>query len=513
MKLLCIEFSDPFWIDVIRQVEAQTGARPVYWSAAASREQAVRAAFPGVVFQENLLAVRGVAPSDIKPADLRYPDSKMLNELLETQAVALKMMDRMDPTGFEFGYEERLRHFFRLVACWNALLDKFKPSAVLMPIAPHMIYDFVIYGLCKLRGIPTLMFDRTAIPGRVLAMDCYDGASPALRQRYKQRLEEKITPNLRREVETYLTRIQKDFASGMAPNFKLKMSRLGLSSKSGIAKPSLLQIARYEIKGIYRNIARQRLRVPRTYVKVKRHPPEELTVGHVGYYFNRWRGMVRKSKLQREYERLQKIPDFGLPYIFVALHFQPERNTVPLGGHYAEQFLLIAQLSDTLPAGWKIYVKEHGWQLQPYSRGQHGRTSTFYSDLARLPNVELVPIETASFELIDHSRAVASVSGSVGWEAINRGKPAMVFGEAWYQDCEGVFNVRSSEQVKLAMDAIRDGEIVDREKVRQFIAALEDVALPAVLEFHLEDQGLITLDQSIASLAGSFVERLSLIGK
>lgn len=508
MNLLCTEFSDPEWIEVIGRVVAKTGARALYWTGAASRESIVRARFPNVIFHENLLAVRGVPTDDWQPSVQHSPDGRTLDALLPYQAMALKMMDRMDPSGSSFSYEERLRHYHRLVSYWGATLDELKVDAVLMPIAPHMVYDFVLYGLCKIRNIPTLLFDRTALPGMVLAMDSYAGGSPALRARYYERMASPEPVTLSDESTAYLKRLRGNFNQGMAPNFKLKMSRLGLSSEKGIAKPSLFHIIKHEMKGIYQNLLRQRLRVPRTYVKVKGLAPEDGTVGHFGYYLNRWRGILTKRVLMKQYERLQVNPDLNVPYIFVALHFQPERNTVPIGGHYADQLLLVAQLSRALPAGWKIYVKEHSWQLQPYSRGQHGRTAWFYSDVAALPNVQLIPMGMSSFDLIDRSRAVASVSGSVGWEGVNRGKPALIFGDAWYQACAGVYRVDTEQALEAAMRAVVAGVQVEPVSIEKFVAALEDVALQAVLEFNLEAHGGVTPEQNRTSLANSFIERL-----
>jgi hypothetical protein len=510
MNLLCIEFSDPHWIEVVSRVVSRTGAKPVYWTGTAAREVAVTAAFPGIVFHENLLAVRGVSPSGWHPSNINLPDARLLDALLANQVTALKMMDRMDASGLTFGHEERLRHYHRLVAYWVAVLDEFDPRAVLMPIAPHLIYDFVLYGLCKVRGIRTLLFDRTAIPGRVLPLDSFDGGCAALRNNYLKRLGDPIEPELPEDVDRYLSALRGDFSSGMAPNFKLKMERLALAPApgGGIQGPNFFQVLKHEVRGIYNNIRRQGKRVPRNYLKVIGRPPEQSALGHLGYYLYRWRGIVRKARLRSEYSTLMRQPDFERAYVFVALHFQPERNTVPIGGHYANQLLLVALLARCLPDGWVIYVKEHGWQLQPYSRGQVARGDSFYADLAAMQNVQLVPIDTSSFELIDHAQAVATVSGSVGWEAINRGKPALIFGDAWYQNCDGVLRIYDVNDCRAALSRIVSGFAPKQKHIRQFIAALEDVSISAVLELNLEERAGITEEACVTALGDSFSQRL-----
>jgi hypothetical protein len=84
----------------------------------------------------------------------------------------------------------------------------------------------------------------------------------------------------------------------------------------------------------------------------------------------------------------------------------------------------------------------------------------------------LVPANTSSLALIDHSEAVATVTGTAGWEAIVRETPAIVFGHAWYGACESVYNVHSRDDVADAITDIQAGTDVDPQDVRTFAASL-----------------------------------------
>jgi hypothetical protein len=88
-------------------------------------------------------------------------------------------------------------------------------------------------------------------------------------------------------------------------------------------------------------------------------------------------------------------------------------------------------------------------------------------------------MELSSFELIDHAQAVASVTGTAGWEAVVRGVPAMVFGNAWYRNCEGVFDARTHEECDRAITEIARGYRPDYQRVRLFLQALSEVGLRA----------------------------------
>lgn len=183
-----------------------------------------------------------------------------------------------------------------------------------------------------------------------------------------------------------------------------------------------------------------------------------------------------KQKLRREMSKYSVIPSLGEKYIFVPLHYQPEATTVPRGGLFADQIMLIEMLSDHLPKGWKIYVKEHYSQFTNSLWGHQGRTLDYYRQIAGIKNVSIVDINVNSSVLIDHCQAVATVSGTAGWEAIVRGKPCLTFGLAWYAPCEGSFNISSEESLKGAIEAIQNGFCPDERDVDNFLEQFHSFA-------------------------------------
>ena len=52
-----------------------------------------------------------------------------------------------------------------------------------------------------------------------------------------------------------------------------------------------------------------------------------------------------------------------------------------------------------------------------------------------------MPMNIDSFPLIANSKAVATVTGTVGWEAMVRRKPVLVFGLSWYEKYAGVLKI------------------------------------------------------------------------
>jgi len=85
-----------------------------------------------------------------------------------------------------------------------------------------------------------------------------------------------------------------------------------------------------------------------------------------------------------------------------------------------------------MPEGHLIYVKENPKQTEKQ------RGPLFYNRLRALKNVRVVPLRESSVELIRGSLAVATITGTAGWEALFHGKPVLVFGSAWYREFPGV---------------------------------------------------------------------------
>jgi hypothetical protein len=171
-------------------------------------------------------------------------------------------------------------------------------------------------------------------------------------------------------------------------------------------------------------------------------------------YINRY---IQNKNAWIEYDALSVTPDLGCKYVYYAMHFQPERSTQPEGMEYEDQYLAISIIANSIPDGWSVYVKEHprqfdGWP--PDLRKTHSRYTHIYRQLIALGNVVLVKPDFDSEALIEFSKVVSTVSGSVGWQAINAGKPAIIFSYSWYSSCEGCRVVHSVCDVRRAISEL-----------------------------------------------------------
>lgn len=124
--------------------------------------------------------------------------------------------------------------------------------------------------------------------------------------------------------------------------------------------------------------------------------------------------------------------DLNAKFVYIPLHNQPEMSTQTLGGPFRDQLLVAEAIARDLPEGWKIYVKENPRQ-NGYARGP-----MFFHRMSRIRGLQFVPSETSTHELSTRAQITATVCGTAGYEALRKGRPAIIFGGAWYGDFPGV---------------------------------------------------------------------------
>jgi hypothetical protein len=502
MKAIYSGFTSPYWKLVAEKLARESNWQPVYWVGDPVNKTEVERSFPDVIFHPIVDAVKGVRPVEYVDVQLDPLDSEALNECAPYQALVYRMMDRIDALG-SFNFNDRVRLFHNVLQYWRMVLDDLRPDIVLFSVIPHMIFDYMLYELCRQRGVKTLMFESTPLRGLSFLMEEFDQPSPT--QKLFQQLETEGHENdvmLSGEMEAFIQSLQGDYKD--VPDYirrdpKEKLYQ-GVSSSSKTFFEKLFDIKNYtKYFNKQQRIWLSRVSAPNNYVKQPGKKLEDSRMSLLQKRIFYIRSRQRMRRLSRHYETLAGDVDLNKPFIYVALSYQPERTTSPMASIYVEQFLMVDLLAKTVPTGWQIYVKEHPTQFTPakFFRAQSGRTFDFYDDMAALPNVCLVPLATASYELIDHAQAVAATTGTVGWEAVLRGKPVLLFGHPWYRGCEGSFQIDTYDSCLLAINAIADGFEIDRLKLRLFAYALEQTAIDASVEGHLQIEGLS--DDEIAS--------------
>lgn len=507
----------PEWLRVAENWGNQLGWKPFYWITVAKNHDAVGAAYPDVHRHDFVDLNRCIPAEAYQDRMWRGLGADVLAEFAEVEQTAIEMMDRMD-LGGTFTHGERQRAYLWHLAYWLTIVDDERPEIVVFNAPPHSPGEYVLHEVARRRGVGVRVYLPTQLCSLHMVAEGYDAIPTDLVDAYNLRLDDNDL-SVSRDMKDALDEIRSP--SGSVPWYVIEArareerrarqrERIEKSLARGELRNVALSLDPEEQVGILKRRRpvpppeKDREKIRRVY-KRPGQPLDAPVLNREEYRtYLRW-AYVEKTKLRQTYESLVGDPDLGRPYVFLALHYQPERTTCPDGGRFNNQFLAASLLANALPEGWHLYVKEHPSQFTYHNNGEQSRRPEFYRDLRALPNTELVPLDMPSSELVLGARAVATVTGFVGWEALLNEIPTIVFGAAWYRLCGGVYNVAKLSDAADALDRIASGERHTLDEVVAFAGALQDVGTVCYSNTSLAPAVEIDSDQLVAALTGAML--------
>ena len=478
MYLVC--WSDP-WIKVAKRLLDEYGYKPVWWVGCAfstdDMKSEVLQNFSDMVYQYYVDAWKGRFPKEVeKKAQEKYLDVDFVKKTAQYELQAIKMLDRMDQDLRSFNFMERQRHFRNMLKQWMAVIDIYKPDLVINSDIPHRFFDYLLFLLCKEKGIPYITFQHTQFPGRFFPLKNNFFSLMDLfveDWKYYEKFEN-VKNSIPSDILSAYEKINKEYDEAI-PDYMVKQFDLQKES-DGFG---------FMIKRWFRKFAT----VYRPYLLGK--PAGGQIIGHCAYdkradkkyeesdgnIYQHERMLVKVNKYKKElkqiYESLTSNPDYGEKYVVHFLHYQPEATTCPGGDIFVDQRLCIELLLKYLPSDYKIYVKEHPSQFMRYMIGHTGRMRDLYDDLIKNERVKLISTTIDSFELIKYAQAVGTVTGTVGWEAMVRKKPVIAFGLSWYENyTKGVLRVTDEDSAKNMTQFIENYHY-DEHSLLAYLAAVE----------------------------------------
>lgn len=188
--------------------------------------------------------------------------------------------------------------------------------------------------------------------------------------------------------------------------------------------------------GLFKNTARKLLRLHRignvilTEYKIKYgnlkdyHDPGVIKPFLYETIIKPLRKLSIESKLKKTYTNIAELQN--IHFCFFPLHLEPERILMISARYYMNQIEVVRNLAQSLPSGMDLVVKDH-------PKGFGRRSFNFYKKLLDIPNVKLISPYTPSEAIVQESKLVATIAGTVGWEAILRKKPVIILGPTVYE--------------------------------------------------------------------------------
>ena len=473
MKVFIFRFNSPFLIEVVRRLQ-ENNVEILYWVGSKRFFESVTcdiSTFSNTIFHDTNDAVRGLPAKGVAVSQFPPLSADLINKMLSCESQVLTMMNAIDWLG-NTPLMKRKRIYYGYMQYWYGVLTTLKPDAVIFGDIPHIAYQYVVYSLAKLLGIKVVMYRAIQIKGRMIFLnepERYQKLETAIKQINGVNFS---VDDLQQDIQAYYQSQTSDDAHSTPFFFKkdyfegLKKPQQFFPALNIILKHirngTLLKVIFAYIRSLYRR---------RTITNLQIFTPSGFALKR---HLRRWAKI--KESLKKEYKELFIAVDWNKKFIYVPLHNQPEASTSAMGGVFVDQQLMVELLAAAIPDDWVIYVKEN--LLQWVAPRTHvGRYPGYYEELARLKNVYLIPATTSNYELIKKAQAVATVTGTPGWEAVLRGKPALVFGYIWYIYCDGVFRIHDLASCRIAIDKIRGGYRPDRQKVINFLKAVDETSI------------------------------------
>lgn len=334
------------------------------------------------------------------------------NTALLADRLPLKMKKR-----FGFGMLNYSRFVLNLVHNVFCFLENNNPDVVYFRTTPHSIIEWVMAHVSDELRVPVLINELAPCPWRHSLYLGYKKNRRPIKVECSENIESEL-----KLLNDYIKINNGDYKSAL-PNYEKK--RLNCN------------------KGKYYNLRKD---IVKWYKR-----PDFLLNKYLCYKF---------------YSKNSVEPDFDRKYAVFFLQYQPERTTLPEGFGFTQQLFAIYALRKALPDDVILYVKEHP-SIFTNKCIPSQRHNSFYEDIKKLENVELIKINSDTFSLLDRALIISTITtGSVGRQALMRGVPIVYFGRTVFEESTGVHLYKSVKYLSKFVDSlIKKGEEV-RSKIK-----------------------------------------------
>lgn len=330
------------------------------------------------------------------------------------------------------------------------VLQHYCPDEIWMNHPPHSGLDNLFFEVGRQLGLTVLTFHQSIMPGKFF---------------YKVYCDEPVTPRLQFVAPP---------VGGFKPNLFYMRQDDWLSPHE-----RLMERMRFYVTSPFKGQRKQI--IERLYIAAQRREwalllllMDCLCKRSREIAFTRF---VRRLRFRSEMKKriICHQEDLQKPFVFFALHLQPEMSTSALGGYFSNQMNAIEAIREILPKGWWICIKENPKQRYMC------RDLPFYERARQWSEVKFINDSAGSEELIKQARIIATITGMVGYEALLLGKPCVYFGEAWYEglpnalrfsktldleeiSCRKVDAQELSKAVEVKMTEAADGVVYPRHR-------------------------------------------------
>ncbi len=215
------------------------------------------------------------------------------------------------------------------------------------------------------------------------------------------------------------------------------------------------------------------------------------------HIWRNFRMLINRKKLSTFYWLRENLPS-NKKYVYFPLHVPLDFQLTVRSKEWLNQIDLLERISNFLPPGVDLWIKEHPAAIVAYSIKE-------LEKLLNSSNVKIIsPLEN-SFSIIHNASAVITINSKVGAEALMQGKPLFVLGQAFYRNHGISYDVSSISELKKELtDFLKNKSNLrpSNKKIQYFLNAVWEKSLPGEL--------YVNTSENINKFASSLIKALEL---
>ena len=488
-NIFMVDLSHNYYVDIAKKLTESDlrikviGASRLleYWPS--SLNEYISLVNPRIVLWEDLCMPESFAR--VFDPDYSVLSLGAFSELAYYEKLFLLSTDRL--SFFPISQIDRCRLFYRYISHFYNILKKEQIDSVIFFGTPHGPWSIALFGLAKIINLDAIYVDWVGLSPDLSTIE----TQLHIRRSYSpDEMDLGLVANSdeSKRISDIVTKsIDAELVWTVTKHINRPMAALRTIGSLLLKRP----LEEYTSPELFLNPGRRK---------------------RICYAFPLIKYFINTGQVQRFYEKntSDDLPDNKSLVLF--LHLQPEASSMPMGGIFADQLLVLDLILTALPEGMNVYVKEHPFMFEALAQDRHERTVEFYAHMLKDPRVRFVKRSVNSKLLMKNAKFVASTVGSISWESMRAGKPCVIFGWAWFSSCESCFSVDSVESLKSAFKVAsiksRDNvladvrDFLDKLKNRLIYAAGCRPALNYLSEDYSYDKSVVNLSSAIGLSIG-----------
>jgi hypothetical protein len=327
-----------------------------------------------------------------------------------------------------------------------------KPDAILLPNIGGIV-PLLMYNYAKKNGLKILYISTASTKNRFVISEAYSQFTD-VEKNFKKRTLNRTKDKFYMEAKEYVENFRKNPIPYNSDADPKKQPVYRFQQLEFLWPKKFLNSLRWLLHLLYEHFTTP-YRFDYSYI-------------HPWFYFQdhlkrKIRNLIGVADL---YDKLDWKEDF----VFFPLHYEPEISLLLLAPFATDQINVIKNTARSLPVHYKLYVKEHPLMV-PF------RPRSYYKEIKKIPNVKLINPIVPSWEIINKAKLVTTITGSSAWEGLMLKKPAIVFGDQFYNCLSMIKKSTEPEKLPYLVKEQLENFRYNEEELLNFLAAiLEDSA-------------------------------------